>query len=146
MEHSLAGTLWRLAALLALVCATGFFVAAEFAIVTVRKTRIDQLIAEGHRGAHAVRRAISAPDRYIAATQLGITMASLGLGWMAEPALASLFDPALAAMPPYLAATTKHTIAVAIAFLIITALEIVFGELTPKWIALQRSEATALWV
>src|SRR5215212_1604899 len=94
---------WRLAGLLALVFATGFFVAAEFAIVTVRKTRIDQLIAEGHRGAHAVRRAISAPDRYIAATQLGITMASLGLGWMAEPSLASLFDPVLNRMPEYLA-------------------------------------------
>jgi CBS domain containing-hemolysin-like protein len=146
MEHTLAATLWRLAGLLALVFATGFFVAAEFSIVTVRKTRIDQLIAEGHRGAHAVRRAISAPDRYIAATQLGITMASLGLGWMAEPAFASLFEPALAALPAYLAATTRHTIAVAVAFLIITALEIVFGELTPKWIALQRSEATALWV
>jgi CBS domain containing-hemolysin-like protein len=146
MEASIGATLWRLAGLLALVFATGFFVAAEFSIVTVRKTRIDQLIAEGHRGARAVRRAISAPDRYIAATQLGITMASLGLGWMAEPALASLFEPALAAMPAYLAATTRHSIAVAVAFLVITALEIVFGELTPKWIALQRSEATALWV
>ena len=62
--------------------ANGFFVAAEFSIVTVRKTRIDQLIAEGHRGARAVRRAVSEPDRYIAATQLGITMASLGLGWI----------------------------------------------------------------
>src|SRR3954466_12074905 len=106
----MAAVLWRLGGLLALVLANAFFVAAEFAIVTVRKTRIDQLIAEGHRGAHAVRRAISAPDRYIAATQLGITMASLGLGWMAEPALASLFDPALNAMPEYLAAPTKHTI------------------------------------
>jgi magnesium and cobalt exporter, CNNM family len=146
MEHSLAATLWRLAALLALVFANSFFVAAEFAIVTVRKTRIDQLIAEGHRGAHAVRRAISAPDRYIAAAQLGITMASLGLGWMAEPSLASLLDPALNRMPEYLATTTRHTIAVAVAFVIITAIEIVFGELAPKWIALQRSEATALWV
>src|SRR3981081_4171481 len=76
---------WRLAALAALVCANGFFVAADFSIVTVRKTRVDQLIAEGHSGARAVRRAVSAPDRYIAATQLGITMASLGLGWLAEP-------------------------------------------------------------
>src|SRR5437899_6785057 len=89
MEHSLAATLWRLAGLAALVCANGLFVAAEFSIVTVRKTRIDQLIAEGHRSARAVRRAVSAPDRYIAATQLGITMASLGLGWMAEPAIRS---------------------------------------------------------
>jgi CBS domain containing-hemolysin-like protein len=131
---------------MALVFANGFFVAAEFSIVTVRKTRIDQLIAEGHRGARAVRRAVSAPDRYIAATQLGITMASLGLGWMAEPALAQLIDPAFGFMPAYLAASTAHSIAVAFAFAIITALEIVFGELTPKWIALQRSEETALWV
>ena len=88
MEHSPAGILWRLAGVLALVFANGFFVAAEFAIVTVRKTRIDQLIAEGSRGARAVRRAISDPTSYIAATQLGITMASLGLGWIGEPALA----------------------------------------------------------
>src|ERR1051326_5416132 len=83
---------WRLAALAALVCANGFFVAAEFSIVTVRKTRVDQLIAEGHSAARAVRRAVTAPDRYIAATQLGITMASLGLGWMGEPALASMSE------------------------------------------------------
>src|SRR5712691_6136922 len=93
MEHSLAGILWRLAGVLALVFANGFFVASEFAIVTVRKTRIDQLIAEGHRGARAVRRAVSDPAPFIASTQLGITMASLGLGWIGEPALASLFQP-----------------------------------------------------
>ena len=146
MEHSLAATLWRLAGLLALVVANGFFVAAEFSIVTVRKTRIDQLIAEGHTGARIVRRAVSAPDRYIAATQLGITMASLGLGWLAEPALASIVEPPLAFLPAHLATATAHSIAVAIAFAIITAVEIVFGELTPKWIALERSEATAMWV
>jgi magnesium and cobalt exporter, CNNM family len=146
MEHSLAATLWRLAGLAALVGANGLFVAAEFSIVTVRKTRVDQLIAEGHRGARSVRRAVTAPDRYIAATQLGITMASLGLGWLAEPALASIFEPALAFLPAHLAAATAHSIAVAIAFAIITAAEIVFGELTPKWIALERPEATALWL
>jgi CBS domain containing-hemolysin-like protein len=138
--------MWRLAGLFALVLANGFFVAAEFSIVTVRKTRIDQLIAEGHRSARAVRRAVSAPDRYIAATQLGITMASLGLGWLAEPALATIFEPALSFLPAHLAATTAHSIAVAIAFAIITAAEIVFGELTPKWIALERPEATAIWL
>src|SRR5437667_10773874 len=116
-------TAWRLLGLLALVFANGFFVAAEFSIVTVRKTRIDQLIAEGHRGARAVRRAVSAPDRYIAATQLGITMAALGLGWLAEPALASVFEPALSFLPTHLAAATAHSIAVAIAFAIITAVE-----------------------
>ena len=137
---------WRLVMLLALVFANGFFVAAEFAIVTVRKTRVDQLIAEGHRGARAVRRAITDPDSYIAATQLGITMASIGLGWIGEPALASVVEPALAIMPDLLAATTAHTIAVAISFAIITALHIVLGELAPKTIALERSEKTALWV
>src|SRR5919202_3806212 len=99
MDHSVTATLWRLAGLMALVFANGLFVAAEFSIVTVRKTRIDQLIAEGHRGARAVRRAVSAPDRYIAATQLGITMASLGLGWIGEPALASMIERPLEFLP-----------------------------------------------
>jgi CBS domain containing-hemolysin-like protein len=146
MEHSLAGILWRLAGLLALVLANGFFVAAEFSIVTVRKTRIDQLIAEGHRAARAVRRAVTAPDRYIAATQLGITMASLGLGWIGEPALASILEPSLGFMPGHLAVATAHSLAVTVAFTVITGIEIIFGELTPKWIALEAAEATALWL
>ena len=146
MEHSVAGILWRLAGIVALVFANGFFVAAEFSIVTVRKTRIDQLVAEGHKGARAVRLALSEPDRYIAATQLGITMASLGLGWIGEPALASLIQPSLDSLPAALAETTAHTISVAMAFTLITAVHIVFGELTPKWVALERSEATAMWV
>ena len=146
MEQSIAGVLWRLAGLLALVFANGFFVAAEFAIVTVRKTRVDQLILEGHRGARAVRRAVTSPDRYIAATQLGITMASLGLGWIGEPALAHLVEPSFAFLPAHVAVATAHTVAIAIAFTLITGVEIVFGELTPKWIALERSEATALWL
>src|SRR5512132_2456770 len=137
MEHSLAATLWRLAGLAALVCANGLFVAAEFSIVTVRKTRIDQLIAEGHRRARSVRRAVSGPDRYIAATQLGITMASLGLGWIGEPALASIIEPSLEFLPAKLAVATAHSIAVAVAFTLITGVEIIFGELTPKWIALE---------
>src|SRR5437899_8135110 len=138
--------LWRLAGVLALVFANGFFVAAEFSIVTVRKTRIDQLVAEGDRRARAVRRAVTAPDRYIAATQLGITMASLGLGWIGEPALASLIQPSFEFLPSPLAVTTAHSIAVAIAFAVITALHITVGELAPKTIALERSEATALLV
>jgi CBS domain containing-hemolysin-like protein len=146
MDHSLAGIAWRLGGVLALVLANGFFVAAEFSIVTVRKTRIDQLIAEGHHGARAVRRAISGPDNYIAATQLGITMASLGLGWIGEPALASIIQPGFAFLPTSIAETTAHSIAVAIAFAIVTALHIVLGELAPKTIALEHSEATALLV
>jgi CBS domain containing-hemolysin-like protein len=146
MEHSLTGIVWRLAAILALVLANGFFVAAEFSIVTVRKTRVDQLVAEGRSRARAVRRAVSEPDRYIAATQLGITMASLGLGWIGEPALASLIQPSLEFLPSPVAITTAHSVAVAVAFAVITALHITVGELAPKTIALERSEATALLV
>ncbi len=146
MEHSLTEILWRLAGVLALVFANGFFVAAEFAIIAVRKTRIDQMIAEGHTGAKAVRRAISDPDSYIAATQLGITMASIGLGWIGEPALAELVNPAVTFLPTGIAEATSHSIAVAIAFAVITALHITVGELAPKTIALERSESTALLV
>src|SRR5689334_12075586 len=130
--------LWRIAGMLALVFANGFFVAAEFSIVTVRKTRIDQLVAEGHRGARAVRRAVSEPDSYIAATQLGITMASIGLGWIGEPALASMIQPAFSWLPTRIAETTAHSAAVAIAFAFVTALHIVLGELAPKTIALEK--------
>jgi CBS domain containing-hemolysin-like protein len=146
MEQSLTEILWRLAGVLALVFANGFFVAAEFAIIAVRKTRIDQLIAEGHKGAHAVRRAVTDPDSYIAATQLGITMASIGLGWIGEPALAELVQPAVTFLPTPIAEATAHSIAVAVAFALITGLHITLGELAPKTIALERSEATALLV
>jgi CBS domain containing-hemolysin-like protein len=136
----------RLAAVLALVFANGFFVAAEFALVTVRKTRIDQLIAEGSRLARPVRRALSDPERYIAATQLAITMTSLGLGWIGEPAVASIIQPALGLLPGELRTVTAHSISVALAFAFITALHIVLGELAPKTIALQHAERTALVV
>ena len=141
---TISSVVWRLAGLLALVCANGFFVAAEFSIVTVRKTRADQLVAEGHGWARSVRRAITAPDRYIAATQLGVTMASLGLGWIGEPAVAALIVPTLSRFPAYIAETTAHTSSIAIAFTVITAFHIVFGELVPKWIALERAETTSM--
>jgi len=143
---TITSVLWRLAGLVALVCANGFFVSAEFSIVTLRKTRVDQLVAEGHSWARAVRRAITAPDRYIAATQLGVTMASLALGWIAEPAVAELIQPAFTRLPQYVAQTTVHSIAVAIAFTVVTAVHIVFGELAPKWVALERAETTAMIV
>jgi CBS domain containing-hemolysin-like protein len=135
-----------LVAVMALVFANGFFVAAEFALVTVRKTRIDQLIAEGHRGARTVRRALNDPDSYIAATQLGITMASLALGWIGEPALAKLFEPAFAIFGERMSAITAHTISVILSFSLITALHIVLGELAPKTVALQQSEMVSLLV
>src|SRR4029079_9450497 len=99
MESGVIDVGFRLVAVLALVLANGFFVAAEFALISVRKTRIDQLLAEGSRMARPVRRALQNPDQFIAATQLGITMASLGLGWIGEPAIASLLEPALNGLP-----------------------------------------------
>jgi CBS domain containing-hemolysin-like protein len=129
----------RLLVVLALVVANGFFVTAEFALVTVRKTRIDQLVAEGNRLARVVRRAVSDPDSYIAATQLGITMASIGLGWVGEPTVAGVIEPALGF-------AAAHSIATALAFALITALHIVLGELAPKTIALQHAERAALIV
>src|SRR5437764_788301 len=94
---------FALLAVLALVLANGFFVAAEFSLVTVRKTRIDQLIAEGSRLAKPVRRALNNPTAFIAATQVGITMASLGLGWVGEPAIAAIILPAFPPRPHCLA-------------------------------------------
>jgi magnesium and cobalt exporter, CNNM family len=146
MELGLIDVGFRLLAVLALVLANGFFVAAEFALISVRKTRIDQLLAEGSRMARPVRRALNRPDQFIAATQLGITMASLGLGWIGEPALASMVFPLFSQLPVSIAITTAHSLAVAIAFIIITSLHIVLGELAPKTVALQYPEKTALLV
>ena len=137
---------FRLAAVLTLVLANGFFVATEFAIISVRKTRIDQLLAEGSRMARPVRRALDHPDQFIAATQLGITMASLGLGWIGEPALATLFQPLFDRLPPPISSATAHSLAVTVAFVVITALHIVLGELAPKTLALQHPEKTSLIV
>lgn len=136
----------RFAAVLLLVCANGFFVAAEFALVTVRKTRINQLIAEGNRRALGVRDAIAEPDRFIAATQVGITMASLALGWVGEPAVARSIEPLLAYLPTEWARAGAHSIGIGISFAFITSLHVVVGELAPKTIALQYAEKTALLV
>lgn len=146
MENAALDVALRILAVFALVFANGFFVAAEFSLVTVRKTRIDQLIAEGSRMARPVRRALSDPESFIAATQLGITMASLGLGWIGEPALASMIEPAFVFLPAGLSTAGAHSVAVVIAFILITALHIVLGELAPKTIALQHPERTALYV
>ncbi|HLI28304.1 MAG TPA: hemolysin family protein [Chloroflexota bacterium] len=139
----------NLVAVLLLVLANGFFVASEFALVSVRRSRIEQLVAEGHPLAPAVQRALQRLNLYIAATQLGITMASLGLGWAGEPALAQLIEPWVARLPflpPESRAVATHTAAATIAFAAITTLHIVLGELAPKSLALQRAEAMALFV
>ncbi|HET7692399.1 MAG TPA: hemolysin family protein [Gemmatimonadota bacterium] len=146
-DHSGLDILFRLLAVLLLVAANGFFVASEFALVTVRRTRIDELVQQGHTLAKAVKRALEDIDAYIAAAQLGITMASLGLGWIGEPALAALIEPLLGWLPgDSLATISAHTISIIIAFTIITALHIVLGEQAPKTMAIQRSERAALFV
>jgi CBS domain containing-hemolysin-like protein len=135
------GVLW----VLALVAANGFFVAAEFSLVSVRRSRVTELVAAGRMNAAVLGRTLDNLDASLAATQLGITLSSLALGWLGEPALAHLIEPLLAGWAGSYAESGSHAIAVAIAFAIITALHIVLGELAPKSLALQRSEGTALW-
>lgn len=135
-----------LLAVLILVAANGFFVAAEFSLVAVRRSRVAELVAEGRANATALQKAIDHLDSNLAATQLGITISSLALGWIGEPALAHLIAPLLAALPASLAMFGSHAVAVAVSFTLITVLHIVLGELAPKSLALQRSEGTALWV
>lgn len=127
-----------------LVFANAFFVAAEFALVTVRGTRIEQLAAEGRRSARAVQRAIGDLDRYIAGSQIGITIASLALGWVGEPAVAALLKPWFALLAPRVSAATVEGVAVAIGFGFVTFLHVILGELVPKSLALQKPEATSL--
>src|SRR5215218_4606025 len=133
-------------AVFVLVAANGFFVAAEFSLVAVRRSRVAELVGARRRNAAALQRALDHLDANLAATQLGITISSLALGWIGEPALAHLVEPYLSMLPGELATAGAHTIAVSVAFVIITALHIVLGELAPKSLALQRSEGTALWV
>jgi CBS domain containing-hemolysin-like protein len=124
----------------------GFFVAAEFGLVSVRPTRIEELVAKGNKAAVVARRAIANPDDFIAATQLGITLASLSLGWIGEPALASIIIPLLHFLPEEWIGTAAHSIAATFAFAVITFLHVVIGELAPKSIALQHPERTSLVV
>lgn len=137
---------WRLAAVAALVAANAFFVAAEFALVASRRTRLEAWARRGDRRAAAARRAVQSLDRAISATQLGITLASIGLGWIGEPALAEALRWIFAGLPGPLAGLATHGVAVGVAFALITFLHIVLGELTPKALALLHPETTSRWV
>lgn len=132
------------AAALILVLANGFFVAAEFAIVKVRGTQLQPLAARSARARLALH--ITAHlDSYLAACQVGITLSSLALGWLGEPAIAGLIELPLAALIGPFAPAVAHGIAIALAFALISALHIVLGELAPKSVAIQRALPTALW-
>jgi CBS domain containing-hemolysin-like protein len=128
-----------------LVLLNGFFVAAEFAIVKVRSTKIKELAEAGDWRAAIARTVIGHLDAYLSACQLGITFASLGLGWIGEPAVAKLIEPALYATG-VTNQTLIHTIAFTIAFVIISFLHIVLGELAPKSLAIRKPESTSLWL
>ena len=146
MEGTLTLDLLGLVVVGILVLANAFFVAAEFSLVSVRRTRIAELVENGVASAASVQEAIDNPDRVIAATQLGITLSSLALGWIGEPALSHLLLPVVQLFPAEIQTEVSHTISAALAFSVITFLHVVVGELMPKSVALQDPERTSLFV
>ncbi len=125
-----------------LIMATAFFVAAEFAIVKIRSSRVDQLIAEGNSNAVAVQKVTSNLDGYLSACQLGITVTALGLGWLGEPTIERMLNPLFVSyeIPTQIA----HILSFVIAFSTITFLHVVIGELAPKTVAIQKAESVSL--
>lgn len=136
-------SLAQVAVALVLVVLNGFFVAAEFAFVRIRGTSVEQLAEEGRPGAGTLQEVMVNLDDYLATTQLGITIASLGLGWVGEPAVAALIEPVLA---PILPTSLIHAVAFAVGFSIITFLHVVFGELAPKTLAIAQTERLSLFL
>ncbi len=125
-----------------LIALTGFFVASEFAIVKIRSTKIDQLIAEGNKNAFAAKKVITNLDEYLSACQLGITITALGLGWLGEPTVESLLLPLFIQFQ--IDESVSHIISFVIAFALITFLHVVIGELAPKTVAIQKAEEVTL--
>ncbi len=128
-----------------LVLLNAFFVAAEFALVAVRRTRVDEMINNRRAGAASVKHAIDNLDDAIATTQLGITLASLALGWVGEPSMARLVAPLFSFLSSDESWAAAHTLATILAFAMITFLHVTLGELVPKAIALQRPDRVSLW-
>ena len=139
--------LWRLGAVLGLVLLNGFFVASEFALIGARGTKLAEMASRGDRLARVAQGAVKHLDRYLSATQLGITIASLALGWIGEPAIAVIIDGLLARFGVHVPAGAVHTAAgITVAFLVITFLHVVYGELAPKSLALVMPERLSSWV
>lgn len=138
-------TTWKLVSILALVGANAFFVAAEFALVAVRRTRIDELVARGSRRAQTTRKAIREVNLMLSGCQLGITFASLGLGAIGEPVLGELLAQVFLSLPAPFDVVATQAAATAVAFTIITSLLVVLGELVPKTLAIALPETVALW-
>lgn len=129
-----------------LLFSNGFFVASEFAMVKVRKTRIEQLVNEGNFNAKIAMEALKDLDKFIAAVQLGVTISSIGLGWVGEGTLARIIEPMFVFLPGISKTVATHTLSASIAFALITFFHVVIGELIPKSIALEYTEKTALLV
>jgi magnesium and cobalt exporter, CNNM family len=138
-------TLFYLLIALLLLLLNGFFVLAEFALVKVRATRLEELARRGNRRARVAREMVERLDRYLSTAQLGITVASLGLGWVGEPAFARLIDIGVG-LPNWWTGTTSKTVSVVIAFIIITFLHLLIGEQAPKMLAIRRAEQCMLAV
>ena len=138
--------LLKLAAIAFLVATNGFFVASEFALVSVRRARLEARAAAGSKNARAALRLLDNPTIFISAVQFGITLASLALGWIGEPTVARLLEPIASAVASEgRAGYVAHLMAIIIAFSVITFMHIVFGELMPKMVALERTERIALF-
>jgi magnesium and cobalt exporter, CNNM family len=130
---------------LGLIALNGFFVAAEFALVKIRATQLDTLVARGHRRARVARAIVGNLNSFLSATQLGITMASLGLGWIGQPVFVALLSPLLRSLHIESEAV-RDSISFAVGFSALTFLQITAGELAPKWAAIQYSLPISLWV
>ena len=140
----LGALLLRLAAIAALILANGFFVAAEFALVSLRRSRLDQLIADEVPGARGVQRLQARLDDFLPAVQFGVTLCSLALGWIGEPTVAGVLAPLLGRLPHN--ALYAHLLSAGLAFLFITYFHVLLGELVPKSLALRRKEQLAIAV
>lgn len=147
--HAFLDVLWnygRIAVIPLLVLGNAFFVAAEFSLVTVRRTRLEEMVAQKVLGVAAAEAAVRRLDDMIAATQLGITMMSLALGWVGEPALARIIEPWFSFIPLGWGVFAAHGVATALAFLAITFLHVVVGELAPKTVAIRVPDLVAIRV
>ncbi|MDQ0153710.1 hemolysin family protein [Robertmurraya andreesenii] len=136
--------IFNLVLLAILIALTAFFVASEFAIIRIRSSRVEQLIEEGSKSAIAAKKIITHLDEYLSACQLGITVTALGIGWLGEPAIAELLKPLFKELN--ISPTLSHSVSVAIAFLSITFLHVVVGELAPKTVAIRKAEMITLLV
>ncbi|CAN5425500.1 hemolysin family protein [soil metagenome] len=146
IDHETWAAVLGLLSIPALILLNALFVAAEFSLVALRKTRIEEMVAKGVRGARSVQHATGTLDRSIAATQLGITLASLGLGWLGEPAFVEILRPLFQLVPFLDSKFALHSAATGLAFLLITFLHVVFGEFVPKSLALHAPDTISLWV